>query len=109
MLKIKSISIRLMAVLLVALTMSAPASTNSLAAPGQPDFGPNVLIFDPSMPTSQIQAAVDAIATQQVDNEMGTQRYALLFKPGTYGGPDSPLAFQVGYYTEVAGDRKSVV
>ncbi len=30
------------------------------------------MIFDPSMPTSQIQAAVDAIAAQQVDNEMGT-------------------------------------
>jgi hypothetical protein len=34
---------------------------------------------------------------------MGTQRYALLFKPGTYGTPDHPLVFQVGYYTEVAG------
>ena len=55
------------------------------------------------MPTSQIQAAVDAIANQQVDNEMGTQRYALLFKPGTYGSAANPLNFQVGYYTEVAG------
>ena len=69
----------------------------------QPDFGPSVMIFDPSMPTSQIQAAVDAIANQQVDNEMGTQRYALLFMPGTYGSAASPLDFQVGYYTEVAG------
>jgi len=70
---------------------------------GPPDFGPNVIVFDPSMPTSQIQATVDAIATQQVDNEMGTQRYALLFKPGTYGSAANPLDFQVGYYTEVAG------
>jgi hypothetical protein len=70
---------------------------------GQPDFGPNVVIFDPSMPTSQVQATVDAIAAQQVDNEMGTQRYALLFKPGTYGSAANPLTFQVGYYTEVAG------
>ncbi|MDB5056980.1 MAG: uncharacterized protein JWO59_452 [Chloroflexi bacterium] len=69
----------------------------------QPDFGPNVYIFDPSMPTSQIQATVDAIANQQVDNELGTQRYALLFKPGTYGTLANPLDFQVGYYTEVAG------
>src|ERR1700726_2125920 len=69
----------------------------------QPDFGPSVMIFDPSMPTSQIQAAVDAIANQQVDNEMGTQRYALLFMPGTYGSAASPLDFQLGYYTEVAG------
>src|SRR5262245_64792783 len=73
------------------------------APPAQPDFGPNVKIFDPSMPTSQIQATVDAIANQQVDNEMGTQRYALLFKPGTYGSAANPLVFQVGYYTEVAG------
>jgi hypothetical protein len=65
--------------------------------------GPNVLLFDPSMPTSQIQAAVDGIASQQVSNQFGTQRYALLFKPGTYGSAASPLNFQVGYYTSVAG------
>jgi len=67
------------------------------------NFGPNVLIFDPGMPTSQIQATVDAIASQQVPNQFGTQRYALLFKPGTYGSLADPLTFQVGYYTEVAG------
>ncbi|WP_345761227.1 adenylyl cyclase [Diaminobutyricibacter sp. McL0608] len=55
------------------------------------------------MPQSEIQATVDSIAAQQVDNEMGTQRYALLFKPGTYGSAASPLIFQVGYYTEIAG------
>jgi hypothetical protein len=69
----------------------------------QPNFGPNVIVFDPSMSTSQIQTTVDSIANQQVDNEMGTQRYALLFKPGTYGSSTQPLVFQVGYYTEVAG------
>jgi len=69
----------------------------------QPTFGPNVMIFDPSMPTSQIQAAVDAIATQQISNQFGAQRYALLFKPGTYGSSTAPLNFQVGYYTTVAG------
>jgi hypothetical protein len=68
-----------------------------------PDFGPNVMIFDPSMPTSQIQTAVDAIANQQISNQFGTQRYALLFMPGTYGSADTPLNFQVGYYTMVAG------
>jgi len=69
----------------------------------QPDFGPNVVIFDPSMSRSQIQATVDAIAAQQVPNQFGTQRYALLFKPGTYGTDADPLNFQVGYYTSVAG------
>jgi hypothetical protein len=67
------------------------------------DLGPNVKVFDPSMPTSEIQAQVDAVAAQQVSNQFGTQRYALLFKPGTYGTAEHPLVFQVGYYTEVAG------
>ncbi len=70
---------------------------------GQPSLGTNVMIINPSMPASQIQAAVDAVATRQVDNEMGTERYALLFMPGTYGDSAHPLDFQVGYYTEVAG------
>jgi hypothetical protein len=83
------------------LSVSVAAAAPPISSP--PDLGPNVMIFDPSMPTSQIQGAVNAIANQQVDNEMGTQRYALLFKPGTYGSAASPLVFQVGYYTEVAG------
>jgi hypothetical protein len=68
-----------------------------------PDFGPNVKIFDASMPIGQIQTAVDAIRDEQVDNEMGAQRYAVLFKPGAYGSAVAPLIVQVGYYTEVAG------
>ena len=111
MLQVRSTSMRLLMALLVALAMSAAnVASAAMAAPlapasdpGQPDFGPNVKIFDPSMPTSQIQATVDAIANQQVDDEMGTQRYALLFKPGTYGSAANPLILQVGYYTEVAG------
>ena len=55
------------------------------------------------MPQSQIQATVNAVATQQVSNQFGTQRYALLFEPGTYGSSANPLNFQVGYYTSVAG------
>ena len=70
---------------------------------GEPDLGPNVYVFTPSMPQSQIQATVNSIANQQVPNQFGTQRYALLFEPGTYGSAADPLSFQVGYYTEVAG------
>jgi hypothetical protein len=73
------------------------------AAPAKPDFGPNVLIFSPSTPQSDIQAAVNAVAAQQVPNQFGPQRYALLFEPGTYGSAANPLNFQVGYYTAVAG------
>ncbi|HEV2243639.1 MAG TPA: adenylyl cyclase [Streptosporangiaceae bacterium] len=70
---------------------------------GEPDFGPNVYVFTPGMPESQIQATVNSIASQQISNQFGTQRYALLFEPGTYGSAADPLSFQVGYYTEVAG------
>jgi len=90
-------------VVFLAITIVFPLSAGAKTSSSQPDFGPNVLIFDPSMTVSQIQASVDAIAAQQVDNEFGTQRFALLFKPGTYGSATTPLAFQVGYYTEVAG------
>jgi hypothetical protein len=95
------ISIALAAVLGLATTASAASPMDERE--GTPDFGPNVLIFEPSMPTSQIQATVDSIATQQVSNQFGTQRYALLFKPGTYGSSTAPLNFQVGYYETIAG------
>ena len=80
-------------------------SAAAMAAPGGslPNFGPNVTIFTPNMPLSQIQATVDAIAGQQLSNQFGSQRYALLFEPGTYGSSTTPLNFQVGYYTTVAG------
>jgi len=55
------------------------------------------------MSQSDIQAKVDAIASQQIPNQFGPQRYALLFAPGTYGTSTTPLNFQVGYYTMVAG------
>ncbi len=88
-------------------TASPRAGNASLApavpATGDPDLGPNVYVFDPSMSTSDIQETVDAVSAQQVSNQFGTERYALLFKPGTYGSAAQPLNFQVGYYTEVAG------
>jgi hypothetical protein len=68
------------------------------AAAGEPDFGPNVFIYDPSTPVAEIQAKLDALATQQDSNEMGTDRYAVLFKPGTYD-----VNARLGYYTTVAG------
>ena len=69
----------------MAASLVGVVSAQAEPTPAQPDFGPNVKIFDPSMPTSEIQATVDAIAAQQVANQFGPQRYALLFKPGTYG------------------------
>jgi hypothetical protein len=93
------------AVLLVVVAL-AFGGGGAAASPG-PDLGPNVIVFDTSMSTSEIQAKVDAIAAQQVSNEFGTQRYALLFEPGTYGSVADPLNFQVGYYTSIAGLGRS--
>jgi hypothetical protein len=84
-------------------TVHHPSVRPAIHQPGAPDFGPNVYVFTPSMPQSQIQATVDSIASQQAGNQFGTQRYALLFEPGTYGSAADPLIFQVGYYTAVAG------
>lgn len=72
-------------------------------APDAQSFGPSTYVFTPSMPVAEIQQTVNAIAAQQISNQFGPQRYALLFEPGTYGTPSDPLSFQVGYYTEVAG------
>jgi hypothetical protein len=80
---------------------ATPAAAHTPATPSpatQPDFGPNVTVFDPTMPAADIQAALDAATAVQVANEFGTQRYAFLFKPGTYD-----VDAQLGYYTSVAG------
>src|SRR4051812_29125260 len=98
---------RRMIVLAAVVAILASFAVAATASAVEPDLGPNVLVFDPSMPTSQIQAAVDAVATQQIPNQFGTARYALLFKPGTYGSSAEPLNFQVGYYTAVAGLGRS--
>ena len=101
---------RFLLALVLALALGAAgagsASAASLAGGSSgslPGFGPNVIVFDPSMPVSEIQATVDAIHAQQVDAEMSTNRYAFLFKPGVYGTATEPLQMKVGYYTEVAG------
>jgi len=92
-------------VLACAATTGGVATSHAAApaASSQPSFGSNVYIFTPTMPLSTIQATVNSIATQQISNQFGTQRYALLFEPGTYGSSSTPLNFQVGYYTSVAG------
>jgi Domain of unknown function (DUF5011) len=61
------------------------------------DFGPNVLIFDPTM--TDIQSRMNAVFSQQQYNQFGTQRYAYLFKPGRYNNLDVDL----GFYTQVLG------
>ncbi|GAA1162908.1 hypothetical protein F4556_000442 [Kitasatospora gansuensis] len=66
--------------------------------PGNPDLGPNVAVFDPSMSAASIQSKLNAVFQQQETNQFGTQRQALLFKPGSYN-----VDANVGFYTQVAG------
>ncbi|AGL15927.1 hypothetical protein [Actinoplanes sp. N902-109] len=99
---------RILAIGLTLVTTGALTAHPASAAPAPvagkaPAFGNNVTIFDPGMPVAQIQATLDATYAKQVDNEMGSARYAYLFKPGTYGTADQPLQIKVGYYTEIAG------
>ncbi|TYB69958.1 adenylyl cyclase [Nonomuraea sp. PA05] len=84
-------------------TVLSAGATAATATPSSPDLGPNVTVFDPGMPVADIQATLDAAHTAQVDDEMGTNRHAYLFKPGTYGTAEQPLQIKVGYYTEIAG------
>ncbi|MFF4043022.1 RICIN domain-containing protein [Streptomyces sp. NPDC001816] len=65
---------------------------------GNPDLGPNVVVFDPSMSSSAIQGKLDTIFKQQETNQFGSQRYAVLFKPGAYSAD-----VNVGFYTQVLG------
>jgi len=97
--------------------VTGPASAAVAAAPAAgsatslcPDaetttFGPNVCVFSDTMSQSAIQADLNAIATQQVPvaSQFDSGRYSVFFEPGTYGSAASPLVFQVGYYTQVAG------
>jgi hypothetical protein len=71
---------------------SCPAQSNT------PNFGPNVFVFDPSMSTSSIQTTLTNVFNTQKLNQFGTQRFALLFKPGTYS-----VDANMGYYTSIQG------
>ncbi|SFQ59205.1 hypothetical protein SAMN05421854_11660 [Amycolatopsis rubida] len=82
---------------------AAPASAQAgcTGQSDQPDFGPNVHIFDPGMPSSTIQAQLDKDFEAQKDTQaaqFGSGRVAHLFKPGSYAVHDN-----VGFYTSVAG------
>jgi hypothetical protein len=83
--------------IVVALLAYAPFPLFAARA-ASPNFGPNVLIFDPSMPAAAIQKAIDGVYAVQQHNEFGSQRNALLFLPGNYH-----VNVPVGYYTQVMG------
>lgn len=67
-----------------------------------PDFGPNVLIFDPSMKSDDITAKLAPIMESQRhdrESQFNDNRYAILFKPGKYDALD----VKVGFYMHVIG------
>ncbi|MGS2646281.1 RICIN domain-containing protein [Streptosporangium sp. LJ11] len=78
------------------------AQSFSLGSPpptgNNPDLGPNVSIFDPSTPTATIQARLNSVFSQQQTNQFGGNRFALLFKPGSYS-----VDANIGFYTQIAG------
>ncbi|MFJ3906436.1 RICIN domain-containing protein [Streptomyces sp. NPDC090025] len=65
---------------------------------GDPDLGPNVVVMDPSMPSGTVQSRLNSIFQRQETNQFGPERYAVLFKPGTYTND-----VNVGFYTQVIG------
>ena len=83
---------RLAAVLVAGALMAAiPAAGTAGATPSgghgkpttsAPDLGANVILVTPETPLAEVQDTLDALADQQVDDEMGTGRYAVLFTPG---------------------------
>ncbi|MYX16323.1 coagulation factor 5/8 type domain-containing protein [Streptomyces sp. SID8374] len=93
------------AALAVSLLMAVPTAQTAFgeesqqvqAIPGGGDLGPNVHVFDPSTP--DIQGKVDEIFKKQESAQFGLDRYALLFKPGTYDNINA----QIGFYTSIAG------
>ena len=72
------------------------AAAEILGRTADPDFGPNVWLFDPAQPG--MQERIDAVFKQQERAQFGRGRHALLFKPGNYD-----LDVPVGFYTHVAG------
>ena len=77
---------------------SGGGGTGCTGQSNTPNFGPNVYIFDPGMSSSSIQTTLNNVFNTQKLNQFGTQRYALLFKPGTYSAEAN-----IGYYTSIQG------
>ncbi len=76
-------------------SIASPAVASTATTP---DFGPNVLVFNSSMPPATIQAQIDKVYATQRHNEFGPDRNALLFLPGNY-----IVDVPVGFYTQVLG------
>ena len=85
------------------LNFTSGSGGGSGAPPTGGSLGANVIVISPSESVATISSTLNAIGTQQNPNQFGTQRYEILFQPGTYGSTADPLDFQVGYYESVEG------
>lgn len=77
---------------LIAAIVNAQAAVN---------FGPNVFVFTPATPTATIQSTLDNLFALQNNvntSQFDTNRYAILFEPGTYD-----VNINMGYYMQVLG------
>jgi hypothetical protein len=83
---------------LALVTVTCCTPLGAAAPTKQPDFGPNVFVFEPSMPADRIQAQIDKVYAVQRENEFGPQRNAFLFAPGNYN-----VDIPIGFYTEIVG------
>jgi Malectin domain/Fibronectin type III domain len=70
--------------------------TGTASAQNNTIFGPNVYVFTPSNSVSSINSTLNTLNT---NTQFSTNRYAVLFAPGTYTGVEA----EVGYYESAAG------
>ncbi len=77
----------------VAVLLASPALLAQ--GPKNPDFGPNVIIFDSSVPEATIEAQLTAISKE---DQFSANRHAVFFRPGAYN-----IQAPVGYYEQIAG------
>jgi hypothetical protein len=93
-----SLMIWALTALFVPCSAAIAAADTSVSEANTTLFGPNVYVFDPTMPSADIQNVADGIFKKMETDQFGPERYALLFKPGTYN-----VDVNIGFYTQVAG------
>lgn len=89
-----------MMLLSIATACSKPNKNHDVlyTSPHSSIFGKNVLVFNDSMNQDSIKMTLHALHEQQKYSEFGSERYALLFKPGTYD-----FDVTVDYYIKALG------
>jgi hypothetical protein len=92
-----------MVLALTVMLIAPPRHAQAQPPAGGSDLGPNVKVFDPSMSSATIQSQLDSVFSQQESNQFGSERYALLFKPGSYD-----VNANIGFYTSIAGLGRNV-